>query len=73
MMIKKHITKTAKQAKLERQRMTDESTCPSCGHKACIGLKGEEEIRTGLFSKKITKFKEYNCIKCGCEWRIDIN
>ncbi len=72
-MIKKRITKTAKQARLERQKMTDESTCPSCGYRACIGLKGEEEIRTGWFSKKTIKFKEYSCIKCGCEWRINID
>ena len=71
-MAKKYITKTAEQAKLERQRMTDDSTCPSCGYRACIGLKGEEEVRRG-WHKETVKFKEYSCVKCGCEWRIDIN
>ena len=72
-MAKKYITKTAEQAKLERKRMADESTCPSCGYRACIGLKGVEEFRTGWFSKETREFKEYSCVKCGCEWRIDID
>ena len=55
-MAKKYITKTAEQAKLERQRMTDESTCPSCGYRACIGLKGEEEVRRG-WHKETIRFK----------------
>lgn len=72
-MVKKHITKTPEQAKLEKQRMIEESTCPSCGYNACMGLEGREEIITGWFSKETIKFKEYSCVKCGCEWKIYID
>lgn len=71
-MVKKHITKTPEQAKLEKQRMIEEATCPSCGYIDSMGLEGQEEFRRGWF-KETVRFREYSCIKCGCEWRVDID
>lgn len=67
---KKIVTKTAAEAKMEREKLDTNDICPECGTQALIAFEGEEH-KEGFFLRSIIKYSYYSCNKCGCEWKVE--
>jgi C4-type Zn-finger protein len=66
-MSNKIIIKTSTQAKTEREKREGDKICPECG---CKTSTYTDIYRVGFF--KIKFIYVYDCIVCGCKWKVEI-
>lgn len=64
----KSIIKTSSQAKKDKAKLKEESTCPECSHGLNFGIRVVKD--TGFLKLKQSVSTQYSCSQCGCEWEV---
>lgn len=65
--MKKIVTKSSKQSRLEREKRRRDTSCPECGA-LCLGTVSTSTELSFLFKVTHKKKHNYTCIECNCEW-----